>query len=1238
LIMSTYEINQRTVRVFISSTFRDMQEERDYLVKFTFPELRARCKDRQVEFVEVDLRWGITEEQSERGETLPRCLEIINICRPYFIGILGSRYGWVPDREQIPSNLLYEQPWMEEHLESSVTELEILHGVLNNPEMSDRAFFYFRDTSYIDKIPFSRRKFYVEMNEKYKKKLNNLKERIKASGLPVKEGYLNPKELGQIVLRDLWSVIDKAYPPTSTLSEIEKLASDQMNFIRTRSVLYTPRKTWNKLLDMHMERPSAPLVIYGESGIGKSALLANWVLNCLNTRPTYCLLAHFMGVSPESARPIVIQKRFIAEIQRFFHLERTKGKSIQDLTEIFFQTLKEGASCGKIILVIDALNQIEKDSETNCLYWMPETFPDNISVILSTTEGEYLNEATRRDWKVIRLSSATKDERSEMVHQYLKYYGKDITPPLIEKIISARRTANPLFLRVLLDELRIAAVYENLQESVFKYLKAKGVADLFKMVLGRWEEDYNSGRDDLVRDALSHLVVSQRGLSEREFLELLGDREHNRPLPQSFWSPFYLATREFFLNRSGYFWFFHDHLRRAVEERYVSSAEAHCEALFSLADFYSEKISRDREQGGAYRLLSLDIADRAIKVAQQSGDDRLRARAYLNCSGTLLSVAMGIGHANAHYFKRMVGLLHDCCELANKVGEWDILADALVRRAGDETLLNKEFGRYDLMDEAIKLRRKHHDWEALRNALRDKARIGMRLDQLDITEKCLKEADAIQARIKGSDPQWPLIHRHQYWGECCALQGRWREAENNLLVALKGARRFRHFDGINAAIGWLGLARCHLGDTVNGMRMVRRAMRTERDMLQSLEVVGRWLVELGKLFNYRDEFKRGLHALWLAEMIYEELHHTALIRTREVLKEVADKDKEKYLQLRQSFDPFETEFSRYCSLWGLRSFNKSANNPILSSRGNEWESLAVFNPTAWTDGEKIFLLYRAEGTSQFSGREFTSSIGIAESRDGIHFTRQENPIILPTEPYEIPGGCEDPRIVYLEEEKIFILTYTAYDGEVARLAMARTTDAALQKWEKMGPVFTEEQWLDAFPSRDYPDQPIGWSKSGALYNKKINGNYWMFFGDNSIWAACSKDLKKWEIIKDPVLSPRTGFFDSYLVEPGPPPIFIEKNKRLETPEGILLLYNGAREDDSGKLHYATGQVLLDPYNPKRVLRRSTKPILKPELREETEGRVSNVVFGEGLVRFKRKWFLYYGMADTCIGVAVSKTY
>jgi len=112
---------QRVVRVFISSTFRDMQEERDILIKKVFPELRRRCRERGVEFVEVDLRWGVTEEQAERGEVLPICLAEIDNCRPYFVGLLGERYGWVPDR--IAEDLLETQPWLAEHREHSVTAL-----------------------------------------------------------------------------------------------------------------------------------------------------------------------------------------------------------------------------------------------------------------------------------------------------------------------------------------------------------------------------------------------------------------------------------------------------------------------------------------------------------------------------------------------------------------------------------------------------------------------------------------------------------------------------------------------------------------------------------------------------------------------------------------------------------------------------------------------------------------------------------------------------------------------------------------------------------------------------------------------------------------------------------------------------------------------------------------------------------------------------------------------------------
>ena len=145
----------RLVRVFISSTFRDFMGERDELVKKVFPELRRRCRSRFVELLEVDLRWGITEEQSKQGDTLRICLEEIDKCRPsapvFFIGLLGERYGWIPEADFYPESVLEDAQlgWVKEHIGGkSVTELEILHGVLNNSKMGDKAFFYFRNTGY----------------------------------------------------------------------------------------------------------------------------------------------------------------------------------------------------------------------------------------------------------------------------------------------------------------------------------------------------------------------------------------------------------------------------------------------------------------------------------------------------------------------------------------------------------------------------------------------------------------------------------------------------------------------------------------------------------------------------------------------------------------------------------------------------------------------------------------------------------------------------------------------------------------------------------------------------------------------------------------------------------------------------------------------------------------------------------------------------------------------------------
>src|SRR4030095_6891881 len=129
----------RHIRVFVSSTFRDMQSERDHLVKFIFPQLRKACEERFVTWCEVDLRWGITDEQSAESNVLPICLAEIDRCRPFFIGLLGERYGSPP--ESIPVDLTERLPWIKRRQGLSVTETEILHGVLNDPANAVHAFF-----------------------------------------------------------------------------------------------------------------------------------------------------------------------------------------------------------------------------------------------------------------------------------------------------------------------------------------------------------------------------------------------------------------------------------------------------------------------------------------------------------------------------------------------------------------------------------------------------------------------------------------------------------------------------------------------------------------------------------------------------------------------------------------------------------------------------------------------------------------------------------------------------------------------------------------------------------------------------------------------------------------------------------------------------------------------------------------------------------------------------------------
>ena len=339
--------------------------------------------------------------------------------------------------------------------------------------------------------------------------------------------------------------------------------------------------------------------------------------------------------------------------------------------------------------------------------------------------------------------------------------------------------------------------------------------------------------------------------------------------------------------------------------------------------------------------------------------------------------------------------------------------------------------------------------------------------------------------------------------------------------------------------------------------------------------------------------------------------------------------------------------------WML-GFNKTEINPIMvadssytfldpiTNESVQWQKADVFNPGAIVRNDTVFMLFRAEDNPAaiLGGR--TSRIGLAYSTDGINFTKFPEPVLYPDNDafskWDQPGGIEDPRIVETPDGT-YIMVYTSWNKEVARLSSATSKD--LKNWTKHGPVFenaNDGKFLDI------------WSKSGSIVTelidgrliaKKIKGKYHMYWGELFVNLALSDDGINWEPVLEPngelmyVFKPSLNEFDSHLTEPGPPAIYTEN--------GILLLYNGKNLSGEGATTkvaegtYCGGQVLFDKNEPTKVLARLETPFICPDLPHEITGQYkAGTTFIEGLVYFKDKWFLYYGTADSMVGLAIKE--
>ena len=562
--------NENEIRLFISSTFQDLQRERDYLSKNTFPELRRICLERGLTLVDVDLRWGIPEEEAENGQVIRICFEEIDKCRPYFIGIIGDRYGWIPtdgDVKKDPLLLEKYSEYIKEYVneEMSITEMEFMYA--------------------LQKAQKSEASFYIkEMNDTNlaSSKLEQLINKIKVSGYPYKAGITNVQELSNAVIDHFVKMLDREYPNLNqVVSAVEQERRLHNVFAHTRRIIYIDNESYYRELDNFLQSRSSKLLITGESGTGKSALIANWAHRLGNHSDNLFVFTHYVGAVSSGYWATDIMKRIFVELKQRYNIHESIPDTLEELKSKLSTWLLYSKG-EQIILMIDAVNQLESNEKG--LSWLPDRLPAHVKLVVSTIPDK--SKGSYDEWEKLNLHPLTDIEKEKLITSYLNMYGKKLTTKQLNKIIKDEKCSVPIFLKTVLDELRIFGNFEKINERIDHYLSVSSTDELFQIVLERLENDYGK---EMIQSLMMYIFTSRRGLSENEIISI----DNGKHLTRLNLSRILLVLDYHFMNKDGVLDFFHDYFRKAVENRYVNQTSDRSFYHKVLASYFrNEKMSQ----------------------------------------------------------------------------------------------------------------------------------------------------------------------------------------------------------------------------------------------------------------------------------------------------------------------------------------------------------------------------------------------------------------------------------------------------------------------------------------------------------------------------------------------------------------------------------------------------------------------------------------------------------------------
>jgi len=591
-----------TCRVFYSSPFNGMEGEREELTRRYWPQLASACSAVGVRFTPVDMRWGITTDQSANNQTINICLREIDRS-DLFVGFFGQRYGWqgLQDRalQMTFDAAVPGYPWLQQFRDRSVTELEFLHGHLNEPGKIP-AIICFRDKAYDDRMR-AKGEEKKDTREIYKyspesdqavQYMSDLIARVKATEeycLAVQLAYKDPAEGARIMFEHTWKYIqDVVIKQTGSKQTVRQTELSQHSaYLMSHCQQYHGDPDYIVCLNEHVcfmcDRPnSEPLLVVGEAGSGKSALLCNWIQSLQRENPECIYLYHFVECSSHSSSPRNVLQRMVSNLRHELEILK-KGEAYGEVDPSDFSSMTEldllnewqkhlqtlSAAERDVVIVIDELQKVQyKEKIVRPLFWLPKSLPPKIHVIVSTDSSDSitLEELVQtRGYNILTIHTLSEYDKLALCRETLLQRGKALSENQLATVLNANNTSNPMFLKLVLEELCMFGKFRELDQKIESLVTCSSTKDLFEKLLERLENDYGQSdyNGNLAEKVMGSLYVTRHGLRESDLMEL-----HH--IPSHVWTPFYYAVEQHLGKMTGGFLnIAQSGLRSAVFKRYV---------------------------------------------------------------------------------------------------------------------------------------------------------------------------------------------------------------------------------------------------------------------------------------------------------------------------------------------------------------------------------------------------------------------------------------------------------------------------------------------------------------------------------------------------------------------------------------------------------------------------------------------------------------------------------------------